>query len=114
MIAFNDACCNVFNKLFTEEKENVVPRELKRNLIFLTHRKLDCYSMFKVLKCIFGRANCVNLKEVLFNDMNSPIVAVNELIDKSIHNKLLANKDPEFKNIFEEVKQFVELKMQQL
>jgi len=108
MVQFNEACCEVFNKMFAED--NAAKMQLS-NLVFLTHKSLDCYSMFKILKCIFGKANCVNLRDELFSDVSSPIVAVNDLIDKSIHNKIAANKDKRFKKMYEEVKQFVEMKV---
>lgn len=67
--------------------------------------------MFKVLKCMFGAANCINMRDKLFMQMHQPLVAVNDLIDKSIHCKTIANKDPELKKMYAEVKQFVKLKL---
>lgn len=106
MVQFNEACCEVFNKMFFG---NAI--KAKKHVFFLTHKNLDCYSMFKILKCIFGRANCINMRDMFFQDVQSPIIAVNDLIDKSIHNKMQANKDKRFKKLFDEVKQFVDMKL---
>lgn len=106
MVQFNEACCEVFNKMFFG---NAI--KAKKHVFFLTHKNLDCYSMFKILKCIFGRANCINMRDMFFQDVQSPIIAVNDLIDKSIHNKMQANKDKRFKKLFNEVKQFVDMKL---
>lgn len=106
---FNEACCNVFNQYFNSA--NFVD---KSNMIFLTHRQLDCYSLFKMLKCILGNANCINLKQQAFASNKSSILAVNDLIDANIVDKSKANKDREFKKIYQEVKQFIEMRIQRV
>ena len=112
-LKFNEACQNIFNKFFSDEsfqKRNPI----LKNAIFIQHKNLDCYSMFKILKCIFGKANCKNLKEEFFKDMNPPIIAINDLIDKYINNKIAANKDRRFKKMYEEIKQYLGLKIQEI
>ena len=102
-IKFNEACCNIFNHYFLGQSQIK-----ERNLVFLAHKNLDCYSMLKMLKFMFGKANCVNMKKEHFSQTNSPIVAINDLIDKNIHCKAEANKDPKFKKIFKEIQQYVD------
>lgn len=105
IVKFNEACCNVFNSYFCSSKN-----KSQKNVIFLTHKNLDCYSMFKMVKCMLGKTNCTNLKVSHFSDVKAPIVAVNELIDRSIHCKAEANRDSKFKKIYKEVKQYLDLK----
>ena len=107
MVQFNEICCNVFNKMFFG-----CGISSQKHVIFLTHKNLDCYSLFKILKCIFGKANCINMRDQFFGDIRAPIIAVNDLIDKSIHNKTQVNKDKRFKMLFNEVKQFIDMKLE--
>lgn len=64
-----------------------------------------------MLKCILGNANCINLKQQAFASNKSSILAVNDLIDANIVDKSKANKDRGFKKIYQEVKQFVEMRI---
>lgn len=112
-LKFNEACLNVFKKFFSDELF-LKRHQLLKNVVFIQHSKLDCYSLFKILKCILGRVNCHNLHDELFKGITSPIVAVNDLIDKYIHNKIQANKDARFKKMYSEIKQFVELRIQEI
>lgn len=78
------------------------------NVHFIQHSKLDCYSMFKTIKAIYGKANCINVWKDKMQDIKLPLVAVNDLIDRYIHNKADLNKLPEFKIAIKEVKQFID------
>lgn len=104
IVKFNEACCNVFNDYFFDRAKANKP-----NVVFLTHKNLDCYSLFKMLKCIFGNTNCINMQKVYFDKFNSSIVAINDLIDMNIHCKYKANKDPKFKKMFREIQQYLDL-----
>lgn len=108
IVKFNEACCNVFNDFF-KGKHN-----FGKNVVFVQHQHLDCYSMFKVLKCMLGKANCINMHSKKFAQLKQPIVAVNDLIDKQIRCKTAANRDPQLKKMYAEVKQYVKLKLNQL
>ena len=66
--------------------------------------------MFKVLKHLIGRSNCINLHREKFKEIKSPIVAVNDLIDKYATDKLQLNKSAEFKAATEEIKQYLKTK----
>ena len=108
-IKFNDACIQVFNKLFSDK--NQVLRLLGKewtNVLFVQHKCLDCYSMFKTIKAIYGRSNCINIWKEKMQDVKLPLVALNDLIDKYIHNKADMNKLPQFKIAMQEVKQFID------
>lgn len=67
--------------------------------------------MFKLIKFIYGKSNCWNIHKEKFYNIKSPIIAINELIDKYIHNKNKITKSNEFKYIIEEVKQFIDEKI---
>lgn len=112
IVKFNQACVGAFNHFFGSSAKRDRQQQQKNNVVFITHKNLDCYSMFKVLKFIFGKSNCVNLHQQAFNKIKAPIIAVNDLIDKHINNKSAANKDKRFKAIVTEVQQFINLMTQ--
>ena len=47
--------------------------------------------MFKTIKAIYGKSNCINVWKDRMQQIDSPIVAVNDLIDKYIRNKAMLN-----------------------
>lgn len=112
LVRFNEMAIDLFNKLFTNERylQRLLGKE-HRNVIFVQHSQLDCYSMFKVIKHIYGRSNCWNIHREKFYDMKSPLVAVNDLIDRYVKNKLELNHSEEFKKIVAEVQQFLSEKV---
>ena len=63
--------------------------------------------MFKIIKSIYGKANCINLDKTIYLDKKIPLVAVNDLIDKYVHNKATLQKSQDFKNVYEEVKLYL-------
>lgn len=106
IVKFNQACVSAFNCFFGEfigKKKLHIPT----SIMFVAHKKLDCYSMLKVLKFIFGKKNCVSIHEQITSMKTSPIVATNDVIDRCVKDKTLANRDPEFKRIVKEVEQYV-------
>ena len=115
ILKFNAAFISLFNKLFRSRREvEWLFGKKYKNVIFVSHSKLDCYSMFKVIKHIYGRANCWNVhREKLYN-MKSPLVAINDLIDRSIRQKAELNKSKEFKMIVAEVQQFLDEKVREV
>lgn len=105
---FNHAAICLFEKLFKSRREvEWLFGKQYKNIIFVCHSQLDCYSMFKVIKHIYGCSNCWNIHREKLYDMKSPLVAINDLIDRSIHSKLELNKSQEFKLIVKEVQQFL-------
>ena len=66
--------------------------------------------MFKIIKSIYGKANCINLDKTMYSDKKIPLVAVNDLIDKYVHNKTTLQKTQDFKNACEEVKFYLKNK----
>ena len=112
---FNHAAICLFEKLFKSRREvEWLFGKQYKNIIFVCHSQLDCYSMFKVIKHIYGRSNCWNIHREKLYDMKSPLVAINDLIDRSIHSKLELNKSQEFKLIVKEVQQFLSEKTQEI
>lgn len=106
-IKFNEACIEVFNSFFIKNcVEKVLGKEHNKSIMFIQHNRLDCYSMFKTVKSILGKANCTNVYEKYYSDVASPIVAINDLIDKYA-SKTAANNDEEFKNILVEIKTYI-------
>lgn len=107
-VLFNQACIKVFNGFFTgkDQAERHFGPEFT-NVCFVQHKRLDCYSLFKAIKWIYGKANCRNLYVEEFKDKRSPLIAVNDLIDRYVHDKSSLNADPEFKAAVAEVEQFL-------
>lgn len=108
LILFNDIVDNIFLMLF-KNRTSVIKYfgNDYSNLFFIRHDRLSCYSMFKTLKFIFGGGSCVNIYKDQFVGIKTPIIAINDLIDKYSNNKQKLNTLLEFKNILCEIKQFV-------
>lgn len=102
VVQFNTVLIDIFNELFKRQKNG--------NTIFMQHKRLDCYTMFKIIKSIYGKANCINLDKTMYSDKKIPLVAVNDLIDKYVHNKTTLQKTQDFKNAYEEVKFYLKNK----
>lgn len=102
IVQFNTVLIDIFNELFKRQK-NI-------NTIFMQHKRLDCYTLFKIIKSIYGKANCINLDKTMYSDKKIPLVAVNDLIDKYVHNKAVLQKSQDFKNAYEEVKLYLKNK----
>ena len=104
---FNSLVDDLFINLFSNEDSfsKLLGRGYS-NVFAVKHRQLDCYSMFKVIKYIYGRNSCVNVWKDEFKDKRQCITAVNDLIDKYVNNKTAMNKSRKFKNIVEEVRQY--------
>lgn len=107
---FNCICTELTNKMLCD---NLLAKSLGqqyKNVIFVQHKRLDCYSMFKVLKHIYGKSSCVNVyKELKLDSKKQPLAAVNELVDKHV-SKAAMNKSVELMKIEVEVKQYVDQK----
>lgn len=108
-IKFNEACIQLFNKCF--KNNAAVTKMLGKewsNVHFVQHSQLDCYSMFKTIKALYGRSNCTNVWKDKMQNVKLPLVALNDLIDRYIHNKVDLNRLPQFKIAVQEVKQFID------
>lgn len=114
LIKFNQVLFEIFLELFKSQHKllQLIGKEYK-NVFFIQHSKLDCYSMFKTIKFLYGKNNCWNIYKEQFYNIKSPIIAINDLIDKYIHNKINMNKSLEFKLIVQEVKQYIDELIQQ-
>ena len=78
------------------------------NLFFIQHARLDCLTMYKTIKHIYGRSNTENLHKTLFKDDKTIIYSINEQIDKYVHDKSILNNMGEFHRIMKEVNQYVD------
>lgn len=109
----NEIFINIFNSMFNDEKF-IVKMLGKRyeNVIALSHNKLDCYMLFKIVKWAYGSSNCINIwKEQLIDKRRSNFVAVNDLINRYIHDKAKLNKSTEMRQYANEVKDFLAMKL---
>lgn len=102
IVMFNQICLDIFNSYF----KNIHKHD--QNVFFIMHNRLDCYMMFKCLKQILGKKNCINEYLAKFKDNAQPIVALNDMLARYVHNKSLLSSDAEFKQAFLEVKQLVD------
>jgi hypothetical protein len=109
---FNSIVMEIFNECFSNDNIcNKLFGEYSKNIIFITHNKLDCYMVFKAIKWIYGQSNCVNVWK---NTLNSPcnnIVALNDLISKYVNNKRMLNSNMQFKIYVNEIKQYLQEKI---
>lgn len=81
------------------------------NVICVTHRKLDSYAMFKIIKWIYGNSNCINVHAEKLNDYKPCLIDVNELVSRYIHRKNEMNRSQEFKKCAHEVKEYLAKKI---
>ena len=107
-------CIELANQLFCKD---VIVKTLGaeyKNVMFIQHSRLDCYTLFKVLKYIYGKSNCTNIfKDKKLNNKKQVIIAINDLIDKYV-NKAEMNKSEELKTIVKEIEQYIQEKIQTL
>lgn len=113
---FNGIFLEIFNMMFSRSKQKagkLLDAKFK-NVIFISHKSLDCYAVFKSLKHFYGRSICSNVKEDKLDGMKICIVAVNDLLAKYVHNKQAMNKSKKFKEAALELKQYLDLKMSEV
>jgi predicted RNase H-like HicB family nuclease len=104
---FNSIIEDVFISLFAGRSGFKKLLGKKYDGVFaIRHRRLDCYSMFKVLKYVYGRSSCVNVWKDEFEDKRTCLVAVNDLICRYVNNKTAMNKSRELKKIVVEIRQY--------
>lgn len=102
---FNKICLEVFEQFFT----NKLKLKNLDNLLFLQHKNLDCYSLFKAIKYSYGKNACINLHKEMYSNIKPSIIAINDLICQYSHKNEL-QKLKEFKHATNEVKQFIDRK----
>lgn len=109
-----DVDLELFNEIFNEIFNELAAKKIRlkstlKNVVCISHKSLDCYMLFKILKWIYGRSACINLYETSsISKRKLPLVAINDLLSKYIHNKQAMNKSREFKQCALEVKQQLE------
>jgi len=107
ILKFNEVCENAFKTFFSNNGiTKYFGKEYKKNLMFIQHSQLDAYTLFKTLKHILGKANCINLHDQSFNVAQMPLVSINEMIDK-YSNKNALNKYSEFDTIVNEIQTYI-------
>lgn len=109
LVQFNAVFEDLFNDFFKH------PRKLQRyvgkdytNLFFLQNAKLDCLTMLKLVKSLYGRSNVVNVFKEKLAGQKTAICSINELIDKHVPDKSAVNRLEEFQRIVKEVKQYID------
>lgn len=95
----------VFDELFDEMFESG-----SDNLVMVRHSRLDCYSVFKILKWFFRGQKCVNIYAEKMKGRRENLVAVNDLIDRFVGCKDRLNGSKEFRTAMEEIRQYVSAK----
>ena len=106
-----DIDLELFNEIFNEVFSELATKKIQlkpalKNVVCISHKSLDCYMLFKILKWIYGRSACSNVYEASgISKSNLPLIAINDLLSKYIHNKQAMNKSREFKKCALEVKQ---------
>lgn len=106
LLEFNNILVELFNEMFKESSAKTKNKFFK-NILFMTHKHLDCYAIFKILKFHYGKSSVCNLyKKNNLERRNLPLIAVNELVSKYISNKTNLNSSSKFKEYASEVKQY--------
>lgn len=105
----NSTAVDIFNMMFKKRQVGNIGESDFSNVYFISHNQLDCYAMFKIIKQLYGKTNCVNIcKQLSLHDKMQPYVAINELIDKYINNKLAVVKSDRLQSIKQEIKQYID------
>ena len=104
LVKFNEVLIEIFNDLFKSRKniDKYIGKKY-RNLFFIQHRNLDCYCMYRIVKYLYGKTNCVNLHKEKLADIGQIIVSLNDLICKYVHSKRELIKSDDFKSIRDEI-----------
>jgi hypothetical protein len=105
---FNYIFEEIFSKFF--KTKNVIHYfgEDYKTLFFIRHEKLDCYSMYRIIKDLYGRINVINLHKKNKDKMTENIVSINELIGKKIIHKKEICRSSDIEYIKNEIKQYVD------
>lgn len=96
----------IFSEIFTEfASKKISLKPSFRNVVCISHKSLDCYMLFKIIKWIYGKSVCSNVYETSgLSRASLPVVAVNDLLSRYIHNKQAVNRSSEFRKCALEVK----------
>lgn len=99
---------DIFTKFFKRKTFQKIFGKEYYNLFFIRHDQLDCYSMYRMIKDIYGRINTINLHKANKEKMSENLVSINELIGKKVTRKkeICRGKETEF--IRKEIRQYVE------
>lgn len=104
---------SILNELFLELFNEILEQKSAKhigdfkNVMLVSHKKLDCYSIFKILKWKYGKTATSNLYvEEGLDTKCLPLVALNDLLSKYIHNKARISKMGEFKQCASELLQY--------
>ena len=106
IIQFNNICNSLFNAFFSQKKIKFSKSDVRDNILFVQHKNLDCYTIFKYIKHEFGKSNCINMHKEKFKDVATPIVAINDLIDRYV-NKTAMNTSSQMKIASKELIQYL-------
>ncbi len=109
--AVNEAFVSIFNSIFTHGSMTRALRSSCSSVIALSHRRLDCYALFKVIKWAYGSSNCVNMYKEKLHGHKQCMVALNDLVSKYIPGKAAVNSSSEFKACAHEVKGYLDSKL---
>lgn len=109
MAEFNEIFDSIFIDAFRHGFTGI--KNAERGVFAIMHRRLDCYAIFKIIKYLYGRTNCINIWKEEGGLETRCIISVNSLIDKYVNNKTAMNKSREFKQIVSEVKQYADEKI---
>lgn len=110
--AFNESLVSIFNDMFNDiSKARDVFGCMYRDIMLVSHKKLDCYAMFKTVKWAYGSSNCLNLWKTKMQGNRCCMVALNDMISKYIHNKSKMNSSAKFKRYAHEVKDYLDKRL---
>ena len=113
ILQFNDMCIELFNTFFNS---NILIKYLGKeykNIFFIQHKNIDSYILFKIIKHIYGKNNCINIYKEKMNNIKTPLTEINDIIEKYI-NKTDVNKSQQLKIISEEIEQYIQERLKTL
>ena len=106
-IFFNSVFEDVFLELFDRKRAKKFLGKLFRNVFFVRHSSLDCYSAYKILRMEYGRTSVENVVKSEGMKTDVGIKSVNERIDDSVSGKISFLKSEMMKPTRDEFLSFV-------
>lgn len=108
MIRMNQVFVELFDEFFSNTKtvRKMFGKDYT-NVFFIQNSVLDCYSLFKIIKGMYGNSSCVNIHKEMMTDIKHPIGSINETLCNYINNKREFLDSEEFKRTKASVMEYI-------
>lgn len=106
---FNGIFEEIFNGFFGSRKKVLDSfGKNKTNLRFIKYENLDCYSLYRMVKDMFGKINVVNLHRKNLDNMKNVMRSLNEVIGSYVLKKKEICRDRDLDMVRREIRAYIE------